>query len=65
MEKTKENQLYGITYKTDGGCLLKYVLGKTPKEAQEEFKKEFPEREILECQHIGKRGNTNCKIYMI
>ena len=55
-------ELYGIWYKTEGGCLLKYQLGTNPREAQKEFYKNNPDKEIIECEHIGKKVNTKCKL---
>lgn len=58
-------ELYRIWYKTENGCLPKYVQNVTPREAQKQFLQENPNAEILECEHIGKRVNTKCKVVNI
>ena len=55
-------ELYRIWYKTENGCLPKYLLNTNPREAQKQFLQENPNAEILECEHIGKRVNTKCKV---
>ena len=55
-------ELYRIWYKTENGCLPKYINNTNPREAQKEFLLENPNSEILECEHIGKRVNTKCKV---
>lgn len=55
-------ELYRIWYKTDDGCLPKYVQNITPRLAQLEFLQNNPDKEIVECEHIGKRVNTKCKV---
>lgn len=58
-------ELYRIWYKTNNGCLPTYINNITPRLAQLEFYKNNPEKEIIECEHIGKRVNTKCKIIHI
>ena len=55
-------ELYRIWYKTDNGMLPKYVNHITPREAQKQFLQDYPLAEILECEHIGKKVNTKCKV---
>lgn len=55
-------ELYRIWYKTENGCLPKYIQDITPREAQKQFLQDYPNAEILECEHIGKRVNTKCKV---
>ena len=55
-------ELYRIWYKTENGCLPKYIQNITPREAQKQFLEENPNAEIIECEHIGKRVNTKCKL---
>ena len=55
-------ELYRIWYKTENGCLPKLILNTNPREAQKQFLQENHNAEILECEHIGKRVNTKCKV---
>jgi len=57
----QKEKLYGIWYATENGTLLKYVLAKTPYEAQVEFRR-IMQNKILDCIHYGKKNNS-CKVY--
>ena len=43
-------ELYRIWYKTENGCLPKYVLNTNPREAQKQFLQDNPNAEILVCK---------------